>query len=406
MSVSQRSGESATLPLSLSDIQDPNNAANPKNVGDTTFVQNLNPHADYGPNNPRNPNSPNYGAFPANPVYNTYMPFVPLPTTPTVVTNPDALTLAEGKSATFVASATGTPKPTTQWQVSTDGGSTWTTIAGASTNKLIIDNIISTMNGYKYRAVFTNSTGTTNSNAVALTVGSGGGGSFTFDAIAKGGDNNADTSLTTGSISVTGTSDLIIGAFFTDNVYFNYNPPLSAYTAGTGFNSRSVPTPNTSQSFDWPIILVEDKLGLTSSTAATANSPQAASYISLGLSFKAGTVTFVQANGIALGGTGYNTTSSPPTIVAYNSSVTAGNLLVAIVGTYGNPTPSVSDTLNNTWTLAGNTDGSLTVAGGYGNNPKLYAYYAISKASGANSVTFGGGNYISAGFVVLEYSTT
>jgi hypothetical protein len=51
---------------------------------------------------------------------------------PTVVTHPVSQTVEAGGTATFTAAATGTPAPTVHWQVSTDGGSTWTNISGAT----------------------------------------------------------------------------------------------------------------------------------------------------------------------------------------------------------------------------------------------------------------------------------
>jgi hypothetical protein len=68
-----------------------------------------------------------------------------------------------GDSAIFTANATGVPMPTVQWQVRTDGGATCTNITGNSSALTTTLNFVvdSTQNGYKYRAVFTNSLGTT-----------------------------------------------------------------------------------------------------------------------------------------------------------------------------------------------------------------------------------------------------
>ena len=66
-------GCSATLPLTVAEVNDPTNVANSTNAGNAEFVKNLSKSADFGPANPRNPNSPNYGAFPGGPVYNTYL---------------------------------------------------------------------------------------------------------------------------------------------------------------------------------------------------------------------------------------------------------------------------------------------------------------------------------------------
>jgi peptidase A4-like protein len=71
-------------------------------------------------------------------------------------------------TATFTAQALGTPTPSVQWQVSTDG-STWVDIAGATSTTYSFTATVSE-NGDKYRAVFTNSAGTATTIAASLAV--------------------------------------------------------------------------------------------------------------------------------------------------------------------------------------------------------------------------------------------
>jgi hypothetical protein len=96
-----------------------------------------------------------------------------IPTVPPKVTvNPVDETVSVGDPAIFTANVTGVPTPTVQWQVSTDGGATFTNITGntsALTTTLIFV-VNSNQNGYKYRAVFTNSLGTATTTAATLTV--------------------------------------------------------------------------------------------------------------------------------------------------------------------------------------------------------------------------------------------
>jgi hypothetical protein len=91
---------------------------------------------------------------------------------PAVTLDPTDETVSAGDPAVFTAATTGSPTPTVQWQVSTDGGQTWTDITGntsATTTTLIIGTDLSE-NGYMYRAVFTNPYGTATTTAATLTV--------------------------------------------------------------------------------------------------------------------------------------------------------------------------------------------------------------------------------------------
>jgi hypothetical protein len=94
----------------------------------------------------------------------------PNPTAPIIATNPVSQTVTAGQTATFTASANGTPTPTVQWQVSTDGGQTFSDISGATANTLTLSNVTASMNGAEYQAVFTNNQGTVTTGPVTLTV--------------------------------------------------------------------------------------------------------------------------------------------------------------------------------------------------------------------------------------------
>jgi hypothetical protein len=88
---------------------------------------------------------------------------------PTITESPSNQTVVTGNTATFTAAATGDPTPTVQWQVSTNGGSSWSDISGA-TNTTYSFTAASGDNGNQYRAVFTNSAGSATSGAATLTV--------------------------------------------------------------------------------------------------------------------------------------------------------------------------------------------------------------------------------------------
>jgi large repetitive protein len=88
---------------------------------------------------------------------------------PVVTTNPTNASIASGKTATFTAAATGNPTPTVQWQVSTNGGSSFSNIAGATSTTYSFTTT-SGDNGYEYQAVFTNSQSTATTTAATLTI--------------------------------------------------------------------------------------------------------------------------------------------------------------------------------------------------------------------------------------------
>jgi hypothetical protein len=100
---------------------------------------------------------------------------------PTVTQSPVSSSVPAGNTAMFSAAATGTPTPTVVWQVEPSGGSTWTnlgngmlddgsTISGATTDTISISGATGDENGASYRALYSNTGGSTPSNAATLTV--------------------------------------------------------------------------------------------------------------------------------------------------------------------------------------------------------------------------------------------
>ena len=89
---------------------------------------------------------------------------------PTITSQPVSVTVTAGDTASFSAAASGTPTPTVQWQVSADGGTSWSDISGAtSTTYSFTTTVPPSENGYEYEAVFTNSSGSATTNAATLT---------------------------------------------------------------------------------------------------------------------------------------------------------------------------------------------------------------------------------------------
>ena len=89
---------------------------------------------------------------------------------PAVVTQPANQSVQSGNTATFASTATGSPTPTVQWQLSTDGGAQWTAITGATATTYTTPPTTTTNNGNQYRAVFSNGIGTATSTAATLSV--------------------------------------------------------------------------------------------------------------------------------------------------------------------------------------------------------------------------------------------
>jgi len=88
---------------------------------------------------------------------------------PAITGQPSNATVAAGSEVTFTAAASGAPPPAVQWQVSTDGGQTWTQISGATSTTYSFA-ASADENGNQYRAVFSNVAGSATTAAATLTV--------------------------------------------------------------------------------------------------------------------------------------------------------------------------------------------------------------------------------------------
>ena len=88
---------------------------------------------------------------------------------PAITTQPADQSVVAGQEVTFSAAASGLPAPSVQWQVSGDGGATWTNLGDATSASLTFIARPS-QNGKFYRAVFTNGCGSATTNGAQLTV--------------------------------------------------------------------------------------------------------------------------------------------------------------------------------------------------------------------------------------------
>jgi hypothetical protein len=88
---------------------------------------------------------------------------------PTVTADPANATVYATQTVTFTAAASGLPAPVVHWQVSSDGGKTFSTIVGAtSENYSFIAQPV--VDGNEYQAIFTNQDGSATTTAAMLTV--------------------------------------------------------------------------------------------------------------------------------------------------------------------------------------------------------------------------------------------
>ncbi len=91
-------------------------------------------------------------------------------TTPTIDTQPASQFVTEGEDATFTVAASG-ENLSYQWQQRTNSGSDWTNVVSeTSSNTYTIDNTTTSMSGYQYRCVVSNSAGSVTSEVATLTV--------------------------------------------------------------------------------------------------------------------------------------------------------------------------------------------------------------------------------------------
>ena len=92
-----------------------------------------------------------------------------LPSLPALTAQPAGQSVVAGQTATFTVAASGNPTPTVQWQVSTNGGSTWSPVAGATSTTLSFAAALG-QTGWQYEVIFSNTNGSVTSSPATLTV--------------------------------------------------------------------------------------------------------------------------------------------------------------------------------------------------------------------------------------------
>ena len=90
--------------------------------------------------------------------------------TPTITSPPSSQSVKAGQTATFNVAASGTAPLSYQWQKMPSGGSSYTSISGATGTSYTTLATTTGDSGTQFRCVVSNSAGTVNSNAATLTV--------------------------------------------------------------------------------------------------------------------------------------------------------------------------------------------------------------------------------------------
>ena len=135
----------------------------------------------------------------------------------TITTQPANVELCSGNNATFSVVGASVPAIIYQWQVSTDGGGSFTSIPGATSSTYTVNSTIAVMNNNRYRVQLSNSTCTTPtvSNAATLTV----------RQLPTVGLTASQTSLSPGQVAtLTATPSPSTGGTLTTSWIYNGNP--------------------------------------------------------------------------------------------------------------------------------------------------------------------------------------
>lgn len=87
-----------------------------------------------------------------------------------ITAQPTDAALCSGSNTSFTVTTTSSQPVSYQWQVSTNGGGTWTDIAGATTATLALNNVTTASNGFQYRVRVWNAACSTPANSAVATL--------------------------------------------------------------------------------------------------------------------------------------------------------------------------------------------------------------------------------------------
>ncbi len=166
---------------------------------------------------------------------------VAAPAPPSFTAHPSSVTIVAGQRAQFIVGVAGTPTPTLQWQLSADGGTSWSNINGATSVVLGLPaGVPLADNGRQFRALASNGSGSVASNAAVLTVNPSFVPSFQFNLFAF---NSGPASFLLYGGSVKDSSGTIACSGYTGHA--DPCPKWrSDYPSGTSLTLTATPWPN------------------------------------------------------------------------------------------------------------------------------------------------------------------
>jgi sugar lactone lactonase YvrE len=245
------------------------------------------------------------------------------PSAAAISSHPSDQSVSAGSAATFSVAASGYPPPSLQWQVSTNGGLTWTDLAasspysGVTSRTLTVAEAPFSLNGYQYRAVATNGVGTATSRTATLVVNAGGGGAFVGPQNGGGWSGQ----IVAGQLVYRGVSYPLVNGTVT-------LPDCRTYiVAPTGalFGGTLVPgcTPGGGAGPGTPVITWATPAAITAGSALSATELNATANV-------AGTLVYAPPAGTVLAAGTYSLTATftPADTVAYTSATATVTLVV------------------------------------------------------------------------------
>jgi len=220
---------------------------------------------------------------------------------PAITLQPTSQSVFSATSVTLVAAASGNPRPQVQWQVSTNRGASWKSVAGAtSTSWSFTPAPVATGYQYReYRAIFTNSSGSATTVAGTLTISAA-----TAPGVTKGTTGTSTAPVITTQPTSQGVS---YSAFVTFTAAASGNPTptaqwqVSANGSGVWANT-TVPfvAVTSDNNNEYRAVFTNTAGSATTNTAtltvAPGNSPNWSGYVATGETFSAVTGSWTVPN--------------------------------------------------------------------------------------------------------------